>query len=378
MQWKRSYHRWVIGALAATIMVTLFVDVWPQTFLPLELRELTKITNVIFLPWSFKASSLPQYHLTFKTSKTPLLAVEDLQSKDLKVEFITDNHTYAATIIPKNHYWLLDFSPEVFQGYGELEVSQLPAEAVLAEAISQHRAQKLGLVKRDIWFTQVTLNDQVPQIYQFLEPWNKDVLEKNRRSSDSDVYAQTEFNLAKITAPTSWEKVAVNVATPSNYAPIQKFTELLSAPDIDFTTQAPHLIDLDSFTRWYAHFLLIPQKYRSTHQPLILYFNRESGQFEFLPLRVTPAPNPDNPFINTLITKMNTLEGVQERSQDLLEQYRGDPSAMQNDMNTYRQLVQAITPAFFADTTKPYSNTFAWLRLKEYKNILQKQFIPSQ
>ncbi|OGY19145.1 MAG: hypothetical protein A2784_00095 [Candidatus Chisholmbacteria bacterium RIFCSPHIGHO2_01_FULL_48_12] len=280
-------------------------------------RSLTKIFDLLYFPWfSYLSNSLPRYKLT-------------------PDNFTFNQKSYPITAKLDQGQWQINFTDQDFQGYRQLILISPEINNFFSDYLALNLAENLGLVTRDRWFAVVKINNQAGRIYQVLEAWNKDVLEKNRRSSDSDLFIPKDYHRLWQSVG-FWKKLAINPLAPQDYSALHQL--LTATPD-----QLTRLVSLDSLARWQAYLKLTN---RSMSEPFLLYFNRDLGQFEFIP---DPQSNviTDTRFLSNLVNLPSVKIQVDQLAQTRYSQ-----------LGYYRQLWQQTRFAFAADLLKPYSTLF--------------------
>jgi len=298
------------------------LDLWHQRLD--SSRSLSKIFDLLYLPWlSYSSKSLPHYHITADN-------------------FVFNREVYPVKAELSQDQWQITFTDQNFQGYSQLILVPPPVVDFFQDVLALNLARQLGLITRDRWFIVASINNQPARVYHAFEAWNKDVLEKNRRSSDSDLFIPTDLNRLW-QGIAFWKKVAVNPLAPQDYSALNQL--LNSTPD-----QLARLVNLDSFARWQAYLKL---NHRPLSEPFLLYFNRDLGQFEFI-----PDPQSNLVTDTRLISDLANLPQVTAQVDQLMADYLQDPQNRLSQLEYYRQLWHQTRFAFALDMTKPYSTLF--------------------
>lgn len=315
---KKSWLSLIIILLVSLIAL----DLW-HPYLD-HSRSLTKIFDLLYFPWiAYPLNPLPRYKLT-------------------PDGFIFNQKSYPVSADLDQNQWQVSFTDQDFQGYSRLILIPPPAVNFFADTLDLNLAGQLGLITRDRWFATLRVNASAPRIYQVLESWNKNVLEKNRRSSDSDLFVPRDFDhLWQGVA--FWQKLAVNPLAPQDYSALHRF--LTADPD-----QLTGLVNLDSFARWQAYLKLT---HRPLSEPFLLYFNRDLGQFEFIPDPQSGVISDTGP-----LSDLADLPSVKAQVNQLVTGYLGQPQNRLKQLELYRQLWRQTRSAFAGDFLKPYSTLF--------------------
>ena len=308
---KKSFISLIILAVISLVSLDFWHPKLDQS------RSLTKVFDLLYLPWLSISGPLPHYQF-------------------MANNFVVGRQSYPVKAKFADNQWQFTFTDQDFQGYRQLVFIAPETVNFFADDLALYRARALGLVTRDRWFASLKINHQPARVFLVLEAWNKDVLEKNRRSSDSDLFAPIDYQ--------TWGKLAVNPLAPQDYSALDR---LLRADQDELA----RLVDLDSLIRWQAYLQL---SRRSPSEPFLLFFNRDLGQFEFI-----PNPQPSVSVIDTsLVSRLASLEPVKAEVEQFVTASLKDQQNSHNEIKFYRQLWLDTRFAFAQDLLKPYSTLF--------------------
>ena len=400
------------GVIAAIIAGLIIIDFWPRPlrdiwvrYPPLDqLRNITKVLDVFYIPWVYPKPDLPHYRLNVKpeefkklTDSLPPAYTFTIYSRSQQVSvpatFSAAGQVYSVNLRIHGdlyHHWSgskrslrVKFTDQPFQGYREISLILPETRDFLTESLASYRAQKLNLITLDSWFATLEINGAAQGVYFVQEHWTKDILEKNQRPPNADLFG--ELDLENVWAwpqlfqrLDAWKKYAKNSAAPKDYAAIQ---ELLSLIKLEEETgpleRAQSLIDLESFSRWQAHSMLFPSYHQDNGHNMRLFFNRESGLFEFIPFDMEPA-EPSLSFdardYNILVTKLLAVPEIKQMRDQVLREYTQDKTNLRDDLNFYDQLYKKVKVAFAQDSSKAYSTLFFARQIQEQRSNLIQQY----
>ena len=162
-------------SLTALVVAT---DFWPYPGLT-PLRQITKVFDLFYFPGILPSSSLPHYKLFF--------SITDMSQGNIAGSLTVDDQDYSVKIKASESTWKIKFIDPGPHGYQQFYFYPLQPEHFFA-LLTLYRAQRLDLIVPDYWLATVSINQQLPRVYLITEAWTKDVLEKNRRNSDSDLF----------------------------------------------------------------------------------------------------------------------------------------------------------------------------------------------
>ncbi|MBI2117485.1 CotH kinase family protein [Candidatus Peregrinibacteria bacterium] len=180
-----------------------------------------------------------------------------------------------------------------------------------AELLNAHRAKALGLLVPPMRPIRVRMNGGPPMLYTEVEHFTKEMVEKQGRSGDSNLYGtgggSSYFQ--------QWDPIFSDAAFWKKYieAPgpdtAEEVSELLTlswkgaAKEPGYFQKLSHIVDVDRLVRWYAVSLLAGSRHVRDHN-LRFLFDRTRGMFEPIPWDIgaymprTLLALPGNPFLN--------------------------------------------------------------------------------
>ena len=355
-----SRFRLPIISLSILVPVAWVIDFWPLPIRPLwtrfpqlkKIRSLTKPLDIFALS-QFKSSHLPLYQL--------FILPQDIHTATLRL----DQNDYSVTISSEIPGQFILNSPNPINGHTKMVIAPIEATAFLTEATSQWYAKKMGSMSRTGWFVRLSVNGQSPGLFYVEESLSKDTLEINRRNSDSDIYVTAKVVTKNPPSPIfMWEKISSNPIDPINFAPLQQLFDVAALTDAQLKNRGlRQLIDIDSFNRWNVHRQLFSTKSHPITAAPPLYFNRESGKFEFIPNSLLDT-YPASSSVNKIIEYLNALPDIQTAQQQIQKSVENSTTHAQA-IAAYDQISSSINSALAADQHKPYSTLFGNLRIKE-------------
>lgn len=184
-----------------------------------------------------------------------------------------------------------------------------------AELLNAHRAKELGLLVPPMRPVRVRMNGGPTMLYTEVEHFTKEMVEKQRRSGDSNLYGtgggSSYFQ--------QWDPIFSDAAFWKKYveAPgpdtAEEVSELLAlsrkgaAKEPGYFQKLSHIVDVDRLVRWYAVSLLAGSRHVRDHN-LRFLFDRSRGMFEpiswdigaYMPRTLLALPG--NPFLNEALS----------------------------------------------------------------------------
>ena len=237
-------------------------------------------------------------------------------------QFIADGEAYDVAVRVRgdlfNHWayrkksWRVRFKDgKSFHGMTDLSLIIPEDRFWHAELLNAHRAKALGLLVPPMRPVRVRMNGGPPMLYTEVEHFTKEMVEKQGRSGDGNLYGtgggSSYFQ--------QWDPIFSDVAFWKKYvkAPgsdtAEEVSELLAlsrkgaADEPDYFQKLASIVDVDRFVRWYAVSLLAGSRHVRDHN-LRLLFDRSRGRFEPLPWDIgaymprTLLALPGNPLLN--------------------------------------------------------------------------------
>src|SRR3989338_1111957 len=117
----------------------------------------------------------------------------------VKGTFVADGQEYAVDVRVRgdifNHWayrkksWRIKFPDDkLFQGIREMNLIIPEARGWIAEPLASYRAKKFGFLQPPIQYVTVSLNGSDPLIYTQVEQFGKEMMEKQARAGDVNIY----------------------------------------------------------------------------------------------------------------------------------------------------------------------------------------------
>lgn len=275
--------------------------------------SLSHFSDIIFLPYYFAPSRLPEYQLTmtFKEINTLDDAIGDWDPDVLtplpgdrkvktKAQFTADNVTYDVHIRYRGdsplHWayfkksWLIEFDKKnLFHGMQRLELTVPETEYFYTGLLNQYRAKKLGILHEDPILVRLVVDGYDSGVYiaseDSTDEWAEkksllgNVLSFNGDGLDTSTSIWSDQNIER------WESDTLKTTYSSDaIAALQQI--LTRADDKSFALLAPRLIDLDAFYRWNIIEVLTRTHQENDDPPsnnIKLFLDNTSGKFTIVP-----------------------------------------------------------------------------------------------
>jgi len=363
-------------------------------------RTIRKTTDILFLPYYFKKDNLPVYYLSiddkdykklnsnlpapysdqiltdeYKKTVPAILNYQD-QVYQVKVRYRGENSSHWSA---HKKSWRINLDGDnLIDGMSELNLILPFDRYYIVEQWNNLRAINMGLWLPKSRLVKLVVNGHPMGVYWETEGWNKEMLEKNERSGDSNLYQTREGYDDKpyYQQVVYWDKYTKDQITDfNNYTEFSKLLDVLNSSSEEFNQQVSALIDMDNFYQWQIHSILVG----SPHQfgdNLRLYFNNTLGKFEFVPWDVgsdEPALQVDK-CANQFFAKIfNNPEFVFARNK-LLWDYVKDNSHLDKDLELYDQLWDEYKAAFYKDRQKIKSNLQVIKTIKDKRELYIKNY----
>ena len=235
------------------------------------------------------------------------------------------------------------------------------------EALSAYRADKFGLFHPPMSFVTASINGSAPMLYLEIEHWNKEMLEKQARPGDVNLYktgdiATSSFNPGwdPIEADIGyWDKYQAAVAPPyDSYEEVDLFFHLSREGahyDPDFKAKVDILFDHEKLVRWYALSLLAGNLHISGDN-FRFFWDISRGRFE--PIVWDISSTAPGPFFslpgNGLWNEVFAVPEWKEETHRFLLDYIVKNEA--DDLREAERLRSLIERAAYRDTMKLQSN----------------------
>lgn len=250
-----------------------------------------------------------------------------------------------------------------------------------AELLNAHRAQALGLLVPPMRPVRVRMNGGPPMLYTEVEHFTKEMVEKQGRSGDSNLYGtgggSSYFQ--------QWDPIFSDAAFWKKYvdAPGQNTAEEVSellmlsrkgaAQELGYFQRLSRIVDVDRLARWYAVSLLAGSRHVRDHN-LRLLFDRSRGRFEPIPWDIgaymprTLLSLPGNPLLNEALSVPSLRLAAYRMVWDRIR----DDVWVKKDREEALRLRALMERAAYRDTVKLPSNRQVKSELDRLDAVIQR------
>jgi len=365
------------------------------------MREVRRMSDILYFPYYFKKSTLPVYELYINPadikkmdeSLPPLFSGEVYTDKKfVPAKFIADNQEYKVNVryrgdhsvhwdAPKKSY-LVKFDEEnLFNGFRRLSFIIPDDRKFVIEALSSYRAEKLDIYHPPSSFGALEVNGRNNGLYFVIENWGPEMLTKWEVPDSANLYGGADpiiwFNNRVEDALWNtlglWDKKSQdNILPYSNFSEIDKLSDLINnASDEVFFQSIFDLVDKNSFFNWLVHQSLASGNHQNGAN-LRVYFNNVSGKFFLIPwdTGMTPFNEAVDIRYQLLVDRiLSNPEYLYERNRRLW-QYVSSEDNLKDDLDFYDQTYKQIKPALYQDRIKIYTNRWADERIEKEREIV--------
>lgn len=314
----------------------------------------------------------------------------------VKGKFTADGKEYSVKVRVRgdlfNHWayrkksWRVKFDKDnLFNGIREMNLIIPEDRGWTAEPFNVYRAHKMGLLHPPTQFVTVSLNGSSPLIYTQMEHWGKEMLEKQGRPGDVNLYqtggGTSEYQQwdAVFTDLAYWDKYEKSAFAPhDSYEEVElllKLSEKDAHKDPLYKEKLRSVIDMDRLISWYGISLLSGSRHVRDHN-LRLFFDPSKGRFEPIPWDISLYGPMSlfslagNPFLNEAmrdpILRLKVHRFVWE--------YIQDEKNIEDDLNQMKYLRAMVEEAAYRDPLKLPSNRTVERELNSKLGLLEKNF----
>lgn len=356
-----------------------------------SLRTMDRSMNILYRGPT-PSAELPQYDL--KISAEDLATIEESLPTELpspwygnvfltedtrewvNAEFTADGVTYDVEVRVRgdifNHWayrkksWRVKFpKDELFNGMREMNLIIPEDRGWFAEMLNVYRMRKFDLLHPNMEFVTVSLNGSKQMLYTQVEHWTKEMLEKQGRTGDANIFKTGGGNSYFQQWNPSFDELAYWEKSLSNprgdtYEEIELLLNLSKEgahKDPEYIQKLRSVFDVDRLVAWYTVSTLAGSKH-VTDFNVRLYFDPSKGMFEPLPWDISLyAPHtllslPGNKFLNEAF-RVPELKLAAHR---MLWEYIQNDEQVADDLAERDRLRALIERSAYRDSWKLPSN----------------------
>lgn len=384
---------WVIGAV-------------PQTPRRAVEAVLDRIVDSPYILYDFKDAGLPVYNIEIDDKKYDQLVdnlpkligefLQDKYKKSKKAVFRYGNKEYEANVrfrgdgsghwFWEKRSWRIGFEDsDLFQGYNAINLIAPNNRQLITEYLSNYRARKLGLTVPDDDWAVLYVNGKKHGVYYQTEQWGEEFLERHQLSSDTNFYGDKNppspldpFDIYKEFGEVTdkWRGYTKN--TDENRADLSKFIGLLQSDDEYFFKHIWDIVDEDNFYRWYIHSQLMSSIAQESMHNVRLYFNKDIGKFQFIPVNVIIADSSPLPYFfigyHPLLERLLLQDDFLEEMERRLWHYVSNEDNLKEDLEFYDSAWQRVRIAFYHDRFDEMSSRFLDNWSMELRDSIERIF----
>lgn len=334
----------------------------PQYGLKVDLEDLAAIEEALPLD-----PPTPWYGNVFLTDDAKQWAdavfTADGEEYDVKIRVRGDIFNHWAY---RKKSWRVKFDKDhLFKGMREMNLIIPEDRGWFAEKLNVYRMQKFDLLHPSMEFVSVSLNEGKPMLYTQVEHWTKEMLEKQGRTGDTNIYKSgggnsyfQQWNPA-FDELAYWEKSLAN-PKGDTYEEIDLLLNLAKEGahnDPAYMQKLRSVFDVDRLIAWYTVSTLAGSKH-VTDFNVRLYFDPARGVFEPLPWDISLyAPHtllslPGNKFLNEVFR----VPEIKLAAHRMIWEYVQDDAQVADDLAERDRLRSLIERAAYRDPLKLQSN----------------------
>jgi len=369
------------------------------------MREVRKMSDILYFPYYFKKSKLPVYELYINPTEIkkmneslppPFSGEIYTDKKFVPAKFIADNHEYKVDVryrgdnsihweAPKKSYLIKFNKDDLFNGFRRLSFIIPDDRKFIIEPLSNYRAKKLDVYYPPDEFAVLKINGRNNGLYFVIENWGSEMLTKWEVPDSANLYGGADpiiwFNnrVEDIIWHTLglWDKKSQdNILPYNNFSEIDKLSDLInSLSDEVFSQFVFDLVDKNKFFNWLVHQNLVSGIHQ-TGANLRVYFNNASGKFFLIPwdTGIFSFNEAVDTKYQLLVDRiLNNPLSLHERNKRLW-QYVANEDNLKNDLDFYDQTYKQIKPALYQDWMKIYTNRWADKQIKQEREKVIENF----
>lgn len=288
---------------------------------------------------------------------------EGNESYDVKIRVRGDIFNHWAY---RKKSWRIRFpSEKLFHGMREVNFILPEDRAYFAEPLNVYRAQQMNLLHPPMQFVQVSINGQKPALYTQVEHWTKEMVEKQGRTGDANLYQTSggtsyfqQWNPA-FDEIAYWDKYLTR-PNQDSYEEIDQLLQLSKEGahnQPNYVQKLKSIVNVDKVVSWYVLSELAGSRH-VTDFNVRMYFDPSAGKFEPVPWDIhiyvpkTLLSLPGNAFLNEVF-RVPTLKLQAHR---MLWEHVNNDDTVAADLAEAQRLRSLMERAAYRDPLKLQSN----------------------
>ncbi|MBT3293356.1 hypothetical protein HN512_02510 [Candidatus Peregrinibacteria bacterium] len=274
--------------------------------------------------------------------------------------------------------WRVKFSKEkLFNGMREINFILPEDRGWFIEPLNVYRAGKFNLLHPPIRFVRVSVNGSGPLLYTEIEHWTKEMLEKQNRPGDVNIYNTGGGNSAfqqwdpAFDHLEYWDKYIEDPSGVENYEEVMELLSLSeegSHLDPEYVNRLGAIMDIDKVIDWYVLSMLAGSRHVRDFN-VRLFYDTSRGLFEPIPWDINMY-NPRTvlaPPGNKLLNEIFRVPSLRARAHKRVWKYVQDDYQVSDDLDKVDELLNQIERAAYRDSLKINSNRQVKHQLEDRK-----------
>lgn len=388
-------------------------DPFVQNFLH-TYRSFSRFSNILFLPYWFRASGLPQYELVLDPKDlirlNEYLPADPIDGQklegdqfEIRGQFVAEGYNEKVKVRYRgktaNHWsaeqrsFRVEFPKEnLFRGMRVLALVIPYDRQYFIEPLNMYRAKKFGLRVPKLSFVELKLKGKSSGgVYLAFEGFGKEWLDKNQGTDEFSLFTvlddtrqvpdENPPSLLSEEGIARWQIANDKTKTAADSPELRALIALLTkADDAEFARHAPYLIDLEKFYSGEMINVLAASGHQDDYWNLVLVFNSVTGRFEFIPWDV--GTDFDSRYVGQFLREPVTLAArrifsipeFRKEFESRFAAYVNDPKNLEDDFRFYDDLFQQTRVAFYKDNAKFYSTLTFRKQIAQYREATLRHF----
>lgn len=303
--------------------------------------------DVIFTPYLFASSKLPEVVITMSGNDTTALNVPRADQKPQSPKVSYKNGNYEERVDIENSlseyypyhgrkgYKIMFPKNNLPQGVKSAEL--IPAENGYADFLAMYRSRKFNLLTPHMHLTRLKLNGRDMGVYLYFEGWTKELL-GSEKFPDSSVFMGGDTDESRA------------------------LRAILNADDATFEKMIDNLVDMEKFYGWDIVLALSQNKYFEQPPPnLSMIFNTATGKFEpYVWLGANRATDATSAW-SALSSRILSIKKFRDERDARFATYINNPENVGDDLRFYDQVYRESKTDFFKDFSKT-ENNFSYIK----------------